>query len=137
MSRHLTTEELEVFHESLERVLSNSDFVNLFYESFLDGSEEIQAFFINSDMPKLKRKLSTTLRLMTLAVDNSPGADMYLEYLGKYHYDIQVPRELYSQWLDALLASIQVCDQEFDIEIESIWRTALSIGIEEMLKAYE
>lgn len=137
MSRHLTAEELEVFHESLERVLSNSDFVNLFYESFLSGSDEVQHFFKNSDMAKLKRKLSTTLRLMTLVVDNSPGADMYLEYLGKYHHDIKVPRELYILWLDALLASIKVCDPEFDTEIETIWRTALSIGIEEMHKAYE
>ena len=132
-----STEALEAFHHSLERILSCNDFLDHFYDSFIGGSTEVKAFFKNTDMAHQKRKLATTLRLITMAADDSPGADIYLEYLGRYHHDIHVPERLYQVWREALIGSARKCDPEFSDELETTWRACIDVGIENMLKAYE
>jgi hypothetical protein len=136
MAIELTSHELDQFHQSLERALACEEFLDRFYDGFLNKNEDIRQFFQHSDMAKLKRKLSTTLRLIILAADDSPGADMYLEYLGKYHRDINVTEDLYGKWLDALIDSVRHCDPQYDSGLEQLWRSAISIGITHMHKAY-
>ena len=131
------TSALDIYHQSLERVLACDEFLDRFYASFIGDSEEVQAFFKNTEMAHQKRKLATTLRLITMAADDSPGADIYLEYLGRYHRDIHIPRHLYQEWLEALLASAGNCDPQFNTEVEQAWRNCINIGIENMLKAYD
>ncbi len=137
MCPDLSPGDCENFHISLERILACDDFLDRFYDSFIASSDEIKSFFKHSDMARQKRKLATTLRLITMAVDDSPGADMYLEYLGKYHRDINVNKELYELWLDALIDSARHCDPGFDDNTESLWRQAIRTGIAHMHKAYE
>lgn len=127
---------LEQYHQSLERALACGEFLDHFYDGFINSSEDIRQFFRNTDMAKLKRKLSTTLRLITMAADNSPGADMYLEYLGKYHRDIHVTEDLFDKWLDALIDSVRHCDPQYDDQLEQVWRDTINIGITHMRKAY-
>ena len=131
-----TPEELEQFHQSLERALACDSFLDRFYSAFINHSDEISEFFKNSDMAHLKRKLSTTLRLITMAADDSPGADMYLEYLGKYHRDINVTEDLYVEWLDALMDTVRDCDPKYNSELERLWRDVMGIGIHYMHQAY-
>ena len=136
MDTELSVPELEQYHQSLERALSCNEFLDRFYDGFMNSSADIRQFFRNTDMAKLKRKLSTTLRLITMAADDSPGADMYLEYLGKYHRDIHVTEDLYDKWLDALINSVRHCDPEYDDQLEQVWRNVINIGIQHMRKAY-
>ena len=128
--------DLEQFHSSLERVLASSNFLDDFYDAFISSSEEIKEFFRQTEMAHLKRKLATTLRLVTMAADNSPGTDIYFQHLGRYHHDIQVPEYLFKQWQEALIDSVRRSDALFSIRIEAAWRACLSIGIDKMLKAY-
>ena len=62
---------------------------------------------------------------------------MYLEYLGKYHRDIRVPRRLYTEWREALINSASRCHPDFDDELVRIWNDCINVGIENMLKAYD
>jgi hypothetical protein len=133
----LTKDNLDAFHHSLDRVLASGGFLDHFYDAFIGGSDEVKAFFVHTEMAHQKRKLATTLRLMTMAADDSPGADIYLEYLGKYHRGIHVPEHLYQRWLEALIDSVRRCDPEFDTALETVWRAGLQIGIDNMLKAYD
>lgn len=132
----LTPDVLEAFHKSLDRVLSNESFLDEFYDSFIGKSEEVSSFFKNTNFEHQKRKLATTLRLITMAADDSPGADIYLEYLGKYHRDIKVPEHLYEVWRKALISSARNCDPEFDQQTEDAWGACIEIGINNVLKAY-
>ena len=136
MCVNLPPGDCEKFHNSLEHTLACDGFLDHFYDSFIGSSDRIKEFFKHTDMTRQKRKLATTLRLITMAIDDSPGADMYLEYLGKYHRDINVTRELYDVWLDALIESARSCDPKFNDDLETLWRTAINTGIKHMHKAY-
>ncbi|MCW8963895.1 MAG: globin [Gammaproteobacteria bacterium] len=137
MEAGMAEDDLERFHLSLERVLACKEFLDMFYDSFIGNSDRVKNFFKHTDMARQKRKLSTTLRLITMAADDSPGADIYLEYLGKYHHDIKVTEDLFDQWLVALIDSAKKCDPKYNDELEAIWRTAINLGIQHMHKAYE
>ena len=80
-------------------------------------------------MGRLKRKLKSSLHMMTLLVDESPGVDMYVAHLSRVHDSYRIPAALYQVWLDTLIEAVQRCDPLFDRNLESIWRNVLSRGI--------
>jgi hemoglobin-like flavoprotein len=128
----LSEAELDVFHASLARVSTDPRFLDRFYNGFLGRSEEIAAIFAQTDMARLKQKLQSSLHVITLALDDAPGADRYLDYLGRVHERIHIRPELYAQWLDALVGAVRSTDPLFDKEIEGVWRHVLGKGIELM-----
>ena len=76
---------LAAFHASLARASADPRFLDVFYERFMASSPAIAAIFAGRDMARLKRKLGASLHVMTLAIDGSPGADMYRGYLASVH----------------------------------------------------
>jgi truncated hemoglobin YjbI len=108
------SEALAAFHASLARASADPRFLDVFYDGFMASSPAIAAIFAGKDMARLKRKLGASLHVMTLAIDESPGADMYLEYLGKVHGRFSITPAMYDGWMEALVAAAAECDPRFD-----------------------
>lgn len=120
---------LERFHASLDRATADPAFLDRFYDSFMAISPEIAAIFERTDMQRLKRKLKSSLHLMTLAVDEAPGADEYLRFLGRTHRRFDLASEHFELWMRSLIGAAERCDPEFGPELEAIWGDVLSDGV--------
>jgi truncated hemoglobin YjbI len=120
---------LAVFHASLARASADTRFLDVFYERFMASSPAIAAIFAGRDMARLKRKLGASLHVMTLAIDGSPGADMYLGYLANVHHRLEIPPAMYDRWLDALISTAAECDPQFDESLRAVWRDVVAAGI--------
>lgn len=127
--RSLDPEELELFHASLDRASANPVFLDAFYDGFMLRSDEIKAYFEHTDMGRLKRKLKSSLHMMSLLVDRSPGIEMYIAHLSRVHNGYNIPAHLYDIWLDALIDAVRRCDLSFDQRTEEVWRRVLGEGI--------
>lgn len=118
-------DDVAAFHASLERVSADPRFVDVFYDRFIAASPAIAEIFAGRDMSRLKRKLKSSLHVMTLAADQAPGAELYLGYLGAVHGRLDIRPEHYDLWLDALVAAVRDCDPACDAAVEHAWRTVL------------
>jgi hemoglobin-like flavoprotein len=125
----LAPAQAEAFHASLARASANPRFLDVFYARFMDSSPTVAAVFAGKDMEQLKRKLRSSLHVMTLAVDGAPGADMYLDYLGKVHTRLDIAPRMYDAWLDALVATAAECDPQFTQELDAVWRAVVGAGV--------
>ena len=121
------------FHASLERASQSSDFVDAFYDDFFNNATGAQQRFHNTDMERQKRKLKSSLHMLTMLVDETPGAEMYLEHLGNVHGRYQIPPEMFEIFLDSLLYAVGRADPEFDDGLEAVWRRVLRRGIDIMV----
>lgn len=134
-SRNFDETELAAFQDSLERASANPLFLDHFYEHFLGLSEEIRRYFVRTEMARLKRKLKSSLHLMTLFAVRAPGAESYVGYLGRSHHALGIPEDLYWVWLDALIGAVRYSDPRFDTHLERIWYEVMGAGIVAMQKA--
>ncbi|MGV6827053.1 MAG: globin [bacterium] len=133
----VSEQELRIFHESMDRAFASGRFLDLFYDSFMESSEDIARIFAHSDMDRLKRKLKSSLHMMTLVADDAPGADMYLGHLARVHDRYDISAELFQGWLDALVSAVSQCDQQFDESTEAVWRKVVGKGMDVMLEGAE
>jgi hemoglobin-like flavoprotein len=117
------------FHASLERARADAGFLDRFYDAFIAASPEIEAIFEGKDMGRLKRKLASSLHVMTLAVDDAPGTDDYLRFLGRMHARFRLRPEHFDLWVDSLVGTAAHCDPEFNAGDEAAWRTVLAAGL--------
>ena len=121
-----------LFQESLGRAGADPRFLDVFYDRFIAVSPEIARVFEKTDMERLKRKLKSTLHIVTLAVDQAPGAELYLEYLGKVHGRLDIRPEFYALWLESLVQTARECDLRFSPELDGVWRRVVGYAIAAM-----
>jgi truncated hemoglobin YjbI len=120
-----TADRIEVFHASLDRIGTDPAFLDRFYDAFIDANPDVRPFFEGVDMRRLKRKLKSSLHLVTLAVDEAPGASDYLLFLGRMHARFRLEPEHFQFWIDALVQAVSESDTEFDRQVEAAWRQVL------------
>jgi truncated hemoglobin YjbI len=83
-------------------------------------------------MGRLKRKLQSSLHMMTMLADGIPGTEMYMGHLAKVHDRYHIPPEFFEIWLDVLIDAVKQFDTEFNDEVEAAWRKVIGKGIEIM-----
>jgi hemoglobin-like flavoprotein len=125
----LSPDRADAFHASLARASADPRFLDVFYARFMGSSPAVAAVFAGRDMEHLKRKLRSSLQVMTLAIDGAPGADMYLDYLGKVHTRLEIAPGMYDAWLDALVATAAECDPQFSVQLDAVWRAVVGAGV--------
>jgi hemoglobin-like flavoprotein len=125
----------DTFHASLARATSDGRFADVFYARFMASSPAVVAIFAGADVEKLKRKLRSSLHVMTLAADDAPGADLYLDYLGAVHRRLDIRPEMYDAWLDALLATVADCDAQYSAETARAWRSVIGAAVARIKRA--
>lgn len=125
----VSSAQADAFHASLARASADPCFLDVFYARFMASAPEIAAVFSGKDMEQLKRKLRSSLHVMIFAIDGAPGADMYLDYLGKVHTRLEIAPRMYDAWLDSLVATAAECDPQFDAELDAVWRAVVGAGV--------
>ncbi|WP_404295237.1 globin [Halomonas sp.] len=131
-----------LFDASYARVLSREvegqAFFAAFYELFLAASPEVAEKFRHTDMTSQRAMLKKAFyRLLSFYV--SSHADYYLKEVAvshsRVHLDI-VPA-LYDLWLETLIDTVRVFDEQFDDDVELAWRLVMTPGIVFMTFHYD
>ena len=125
--------------ESLDRILSSKDSLGeLFYECFLTKFPEVQKYFSDVDMRRQSVLLTNALVLVhNYSEKGYLAIELYLQLLGTKHSDRKIPKELYPQWIEAMLASLeQFHGAEWSDQLASEWRGALDRATEVMFDGY-
>lgn len=52
-------------------------------------------------------------------------------------HHLNVKPKLYRCWMDALMKTVQECDEKFTADLAKKWRTILQAGIQQMIDTYE
>lgn len=128
----LTEDDIRIFNDSLDRCVADPRFMDVFYDKFIGGSDEVAAKFALTDMDRQKRTLKASLYTAMLAADGNPPAIEHLRHLSRTHHDLEISPELYDRWRDCLLATVRECGGAFDVRVERAWRSVLAFAIDLM-----
>jgi hemoglobin-like flavoprotein len=124
---------------SLNKILQARDQVgSMFYEHLLSQYPEIQRHFKGVDLKRQSVLLTTALMIIERHFAHpTPALEQYLQYLGSRHHGLQVPREVYTVWLQAMLETLQrFHGDDWTQTLESQWRKAFEGAIELMFDGY-
>ncbi len=119
--------------DSLGRCIECGTFVDRFYELFTAASPKVGELFRGTDFERQKRMLKDSLYGMLVAAGTTQGpAHDELERLAEFHRNIGVTHDMFTVWLNALIAAAREHDTHFTDELENDWRASLSGPIELM-----
>jgi hemoglobin-like flavoprotein len=128
----MNEEELALFLDSFERCVKNERFIQVFYDIFLNSSEEIPVFFKDTNFTKQRRVLRSALfelvsALARRSVDLTP-----LAALTERHRTMNIKPHHYDLWMQSLIGAVAECDRYYSDEIARVWREAFQVGIDYM-----
>lgn len=122
----------ELFNDSYERAVASDseEFFSRFYEIFIASDARIPDMFSATDMKQQRRVLMASLMyLIDLAVTNKPGKQL-MGIAGRHGIEgMNIPRELYDNWMESLLQTVSECDPRYDKDTEMAWRVLLAPGV--------
>ena len=131
----------KAFQDSFERVNNNiiegKDFLDYFYQIFIDKSPRIAQLFKNTSMSSQKILLKKSIQEL-LNFYNERTINQHLLKIGHIHGEdkLNISPEMYDLWMDTLMETIKKFDPEFIPKVELAWRVTLSPGIAYMKFAY-
>ena len=128
------------FEESLRRCNNVPDFLDRFYDRFLESSPKVREKFEGTDFVRQKRALRASFHLLlTVASDEKRSPERYLREVAATHdrNNRNITAELYDLWLDTLLETVRECDPNFNAAVEKAWERVMMIGIHYMLSERE
>lgn len=126
----------DIVFQSYGRCCNRDTFFVDFYDCFMAKSEAIRQVFKKTDMSNQRHLLRNGIMQLVLHARGLP--DTKLKALGESHsrrgYNIQ-PHH-YSDWLDALLQTLEKHDPYFCPDTHAAWIRAITPGIEKIKNAY-
>lgn len=136
----MTEKEAEIFNDSFERCKSNADFLDYFYETFMDSDNDIKEKFTHTDFKKQKANVVHSIYvLMSLASNNASSSEVEdMTQIAKLHnrQHLNIEPHLYDCFLQSILAAVKKYDTRYNPQIESAWRKMMQYGIEFMKSHY-
>ena len=131
--------DLERFDDSLSRCYADPQFLERFYELFLETSPEARQKFAGTDLVQQRRMLKASLVLMMVSAGGRSEGQVHMEHIAAVHSkagrDISAP--LYDVWLECLLSAVREFDPDCDDELLQTWRRVLAPGIAFMKSRYD
>jgi hemoglobin-like flavoprotein len=116
---------------SYHRARTTGQVFDTFYRVFLAKSPEIPAMFAHTDFPHQQLMLRESL--LEMLIFSQTGSDREeIERLAERHRCLNVKREHYELWLDALCEALAQHDPGFTPQLEQAWRRAMHAGISVM-----
>lgn len=126
--------------ESLNRILYARDAVGeLFYDHFLATHPEVRHHFNGVDFKRQRVQLVTALMIIErYHVNPTSAVEQYLQYLGTKHSEINIPKEEYGKWTEAMMETMaRFHGDEWSSSLEEQWREAIGKAIALMFEGYE
>lgn len=125
--------------DSMERILREDAVVtDLFYEIFLDRYPDVRRYFQKVDLHYQAVVLKNALLMIQLKFTHQyPATTQYLRVLGHRHSERGIHHDLYLDWRDCLLDTLERfhADDWNDV-LESEWRAAIEEAIDCMIEGY-
>ena len=124
--------------QSLVRCKVHGEFGEVFYEVFLNASQEIPHHFENTDFVRQRSVLQDSVRMMVEHDVSQPEMREMLERLGETHnrHNRNIPPRLYELWLDSVCETVKLLDPDWDEDLERLWRVRLRPGMQIIMAAY-
>lgn len=124
-----------VVQQSFNRCTNSDGFYDDSYEVFLQSSDEVRELFANTTRAKqivcARNGLST---ILLYALGNATSENLLEDLIGKHGpQGLDVPPELYSNWVEALVSAVKIHDPEFSPQLEEAWRAAVQVGVNRFL----
>lgn len=105
-------------------------FFRRFYENFLASSDRVREKFGSTDMARqevvLQKGLYQLISFYLTKTDDQFLRDIAVTH-SAYHYGIDP--DLYDFWLEALLATVEEMDPEYNADLRLAWQIVMSPGI--------
>lgn len=125
--------------ESLHLLLTREQVVtDLFYIKYLGRYPELEEHFVGIDMDH-----QAVLLRMALSVIHQyhqhryPAAEQYLLVLGRKHAVRNIPVDLYPEWRDCLLDTLeQALGEDWSEDLEQEWSDAIEAATAVMKRGY-
>jgi len=130
---------LQTMEASLQRLTSGPEFLDRFYEIFLNSSPKVKEKFAHTNFHKQKVALQGSLFGMLKYAHCGIGEqDDYLQDVAERHSkgSLDIGSELCDLWLDSLLTAVKECDPEGNAEVLTAWEQVMSEGIRFFLARY-
>lgn len=125
--------------ESLHLLLAREQVVtDLFYVKYLGRYPELEEHFVDVDMDQQAVLLRMALSVIHQYHEHRyPAAEQYLLVLGRKHARRGIPLELYPEWRDCMLDTLeQVHGNDWSDELEAEWTEAIETAIEVIRQGY-
>ena len=134
----LDQDRIEEFSASLGRCHATPGFINRFYDLFVASSPEVAEKFRKTDLEHQRRKMSSSLYALVLAIEGGDAATLYLDKIALQHSrkHLDIRPGLYDDWLACLIQAVSEFDPLYSDEIERLWRDAMAFGVEFMRSRY-
>ncbi|MCA9023856.1 MAG: hypothetical protein KDA86_01460 [Planctomycetaceae bacterium] len=126
--------------ESIHRILSREDLVtDLFYLTYFERYPDLKQQFDGVDMDQQAVLLRMALTVIHQYHEYGyPAAEQYLLVLGRKHSLRNIPEELYADWRDCMLDTLErYFEHEWNTELEDEWTNAINKATDVMCRGYE
>jgi len=137
-SDRISEQEIQHVQTSYGRALWDLDFLDNFYEIFLDSHPEIRPRFANTDFVKQKDLLRHGLMSVLMFAEGQPSARSCLERIRDTHSrkKMGISPDLYAHWTDSLIKAVAKSDPKFDQTLEASWRKVIAPAVEFIRSGY-
>lgn len=124
-------EAMEAAKSSYERCRESDAFFRSFYENFFAACPPARPMFAKTDFDRQIRLLRHAIGLLLIFPTQSEAEPTILTRVADRHArsDLDVPPELYGDFVDALVATVAEYDGAFTPEVGDAWRRAIAKGI--------
>lgn len=125
---------------SLKKILEYEKvFGELFYEIFFKRHPEAAEYFKDTDMRRQSLELTMALTLVVqYHLNKFAAVEQYLKYVGMHHHDRKIPKELYPDWRETMMVTLErFHENDWNDDLANQWREAIDAATETMLKGYD
>lgn len=132
---------VEIARQSYKRCYQDEGFFKLFYDDFLQQSDEIVELFANTDWHMQKHLIASAIRsaIMFAGSSDLSAAKEHIEALGHSHSESQmnIKPEFYPIWLESMMRTVKKTDPFFSPQVDKAWREVLMFTINLMVSKYD
>ncbi len=131
--------EYDDLQQSYGRCLREKNFIERFYEIFLDSHQEIRPMFAETDFQKQRMALR---RGISAAIAHASGSSLSRSTMGQMAHahsrkgHAPVRPDLYPCWLDSLVKAVEETDPEATPELIARWRKGMKVVIDDFVRHY-
>lgn len=129
----------EDLQQSYGRCLREKNFIERFYEIFLDSHPTIRPMFAQTDFQRQRMALR---RGISAAISHAAGSSLSrftTEQMAHAHSrrgHAPVPPELYPYWVDSLVQAVSETDPQANPQLIARWREGMAAVINTFVKHY-
>lgn len=130
--------EINQVKKSYQRCLLHPEVFEKFYENFFKTDKRIPELFRNTDFTLQRTAIKHGIEYMIMYAEGSRIADAKIDSLSTKHdrNHLNVQPELYNNWMEALIKTIQLYDSEFNSDLQNCWTRILSYSISRIKSKY-